>query len=287
MTTALQRYLQAPVQRVQLGETTIAYRCFGQGPALVWVHGWPLWGVTYRELVELLEPHFRCYVPDLPGAGQSPWDPQMKDFLAGSAAHLVSFIDALGLDACALVGHDSGGTIARMAAPQLGTKLRAMVLFNTELPHHVPWLVRVLTISLSLPGAAWMLRTLLGWRWYRHSALGLGGCFYDAALLDGTFHEACIAPITRDPSGALATLRSADFSVVQRFPELHASIRAPTLCIWGARDPIFPLERARAMVDAWPNARMQVIDRAKLLVHEEAPQEAAAWMTPFLHEHLA
>ena len=81
----------------------------------------------------------------------------------------------------------------------------------------------------------------------------------------------------------LAAMRAADFRVLHPF--LKPAV--PTLCIWGAADPFFPLNRARAMVATWPTARLEVVEKAKLLVYEEAPELALAWMSPFLRSHLS
>jgi pimeloyl-ACP methyl ester carboxylesterase len=81
-------------------------------------------------------------------------------------------------------------------------------------------------------------------------------------------------------------LRKCDLGIVHRLAEIHGQIGAPLLCVWGDRDPFFPLARARTMVQAWPGeARLEVIADKKLLVHEEAPDEVAALVRPFLLEH--
>lgn len=286
MTTALERYRQAPVHHLRIGTADIAYRTFGSGPAVVWVHGFPQAGVTYRAVLDELGSGFTHHVLDLPGAGESPWDPHTRDFMKDGAAVLIGFIERLGLERFALVGHDSGGTIARIAATRLTSRVRALVLFNTEVPGHVPPLVRALRLAAKLPGARWLFPRLLASRLYRRSAFGFGGMFFDPALLDGDFHETCVVPLLHGPDAMVGPLRTLELGVVDELEAMHRRIQAPTLCIWGARDPFFPLSRARAMVRHWPNARLEVIDRAKLLVHEEAAFQAASTMRPFLAEHL-
>lgn len=286
MTTALERYRRAPVRRIRVGTLDLAFRTFGSGPPVVWVHGFPQAGVTYRGLLDELRTGYTHHVLDLPGAGDTPWDPTIRDFVTESAAALVGFVEGLGLASFALVGHDSGGSIARIAAARLRSRARALVLFNTELPRHVPLLVRTLRFAAKLPGARWLFPRLLASRLYRRSPLGFGGFFADPALLDGDYHETCVAPLLRDGNATVGPLRAFDLTFVDRLEEIHRRIEAPTLCIWGGQDPFFPLPRARAMVRQWPNARLEVVERAKLLVYEEAPAQVAAWMRPFLAEHL-
>jgi pimeloyl-ACP methyl ester carboxylesterase len=286
MDKALEAWRATPVRWVELGGTRVAYRKVGRGPAVVMVHGWPLSGATWRGLVQRLQHEFTFYVPDLPGAGDSPWDPSTREAFHDFGVLVHRFADAMQLEEHALVGHDSGGTMARIAASLAPGRVNALVLTNTEVPGHAPKLVRLFQILLSLPGSRWLFDALLRSRAYRRSALGFGGCFGDLAFLDGEFHQACIEPLLRDSSGAMAMLRNCDLGVVRRLAEIHARIEAPLLCVWGDRDPFFPLPRARAMVQAWPgDARIEVIAGKKLFVHEEAPDEVAALLRPFLLEH--
>jgi pimeloyl-ACP methyl ester carboxylesterase len=49
MSQALDNFRAAPVQQVTLGGVPVHYRTFGQGPAVLVLHGLPLSGVTYRH----------------------------------------------------------------------------------------------------------------------------------------------------------------------------------------------------------------------------------------------
>jgi haloalkane dehalogenase len=97
----LESFLAAPVEHVDVG-TQLSYRRFGEGPPIVLVHGWPLCGATYRGLVRALRERFTCYVPDLPGAGESPWDPRTQETFSDFSRLLVRFVDAIGLSRFAI-----------------------------------------------------------------------------------------------------------------------------------------------------------------------------------------
>ncbi len=287
MTTALERFRAAPVHHLDLEGTQVAYRRFGQGPAVVMVHGWPMSGVTYRGLIEHLHHDFTLYVPDLPGAGASPQDASITEMFTDCGTLVRRFADALELDRLALIGHDSGGTMARIAAAQMPGRVTALALTNTEVPGHLPRLVRVFQIMASIPGAAALFRVLLRSPAYCRSALGFGGAFADTAFIEGEFRQVTLDPLIRGAVvPAMAALRNADLSITRRLQAIHDQIDAPLLAIWGDRDPFFPASEARAMVEAWPGeARLELIEGHKLLVHEEQPQRVAALMAPFLRAH--
>jgi pimeloyl-ACP methyl ester carboxylesterase len=76
--------------------------------------------------------------------------------------------------------------------------------------------------------------------------------------------------------GAARYLAALEWSIVDELADLHRRITAPVRLIWGAEDPTFPLERARAMASHFARATFTSIPRAKLLVHEEHPAAVAA-----------
>lgn len=282
MTSDLEVFLSAPVASVDVG-TPLAYRSFGEGPAVLLVHGWPLNGATYRGLVRLLCAHYRCIVVDLPGAGHSPWDPRTRDAFVDFSALIVKFVDALSLPRVALIGHDSGGTIARLVAAELGERVTALCLSNTEPTGHVPGLVRLHQWVTRLPGAQAGFSRLLRRRGFRRSALGFAGCFVDVNHAEGEFRHACVLPLVRSPKGAVATLAHADLSIVHRLSEVHRRIHAPVVFSWGERDPFFPIDKARGMLGEFRDVRgFHVIEGGKLFVHDECPGIVASHFAPLL-----
>src|ERR1700742_1541572 len=124
MSTALDMLRAAPVQELDCDGIPLRYRTFGSGPAVLLLHGWPLNGATYRYLIEALAPHYCCSVPDLPGAGSTPWSNRIAEPITGYADVMRRFVQGLGLDSLAIVGHDSGGGVARLLAAELGARVR-------------------------------------------------------------------------------------------------------------------------------------------------------------------
>jgi pimeloyl-ACP methyl ester carboxylesterase len=272
-------FLSAPLQLVDVGSAQIAYRAIGAGPPLLLLHGWPLSGFTFRKLVPHLAPRFTCYLPDTPGAGESRWRDDHDFRFAGQAAAYARFVDALGLDRFALLGHDTGATIGRRLALDLGGRVEKLVLIGTEIPGHRPPFIPLYQKVTALPGAGASLRLLLRWRAFRRSSMGFGGCFHDLSLLDGEFHAHFVQPLCDSAwrmEGQIRYLRGIDWQLVDGLAERHREIRAPSLLIWGRDDPVFPVERARAMAAQLGDCRgFEVVDGARLLVHEERPEEVA------------
>lgn len=285
MSTALEAFRNAPREEIQLGTARVRYRRFGSGPATVFVHGWPVNGATYRDLIPRVSHRMTCIVPDLPGAGDSPWDPRMQHLFEGGGALVRELVDGLGLDRVALVAHDSGGLIARVAAAQLGRRLTALFLTNTEVPNHHSNLIELYARTAAAPGAPRLFKALLASKRYRHSGLGFGSCFDDRSLIDGDFRTTCIEPMRERMADSLRLLQAIDFDYIERLPEIHGQISAPVACVWGAHDPFFPVDKARAMMHQFRDPRgFTVVDRARLFVHEEAPDTIAEHLLRLLDE---
>jgi pimeloyl-ACP methyl ester carboxylesterase len=271
-------FLAAPVQYQDTGTARLAYRRFGSGPALLLVHGFPLSGFTWRKILPALAERHTCYVPDVPGMGESTWTDATDFSFPGQGHTLKAFVDGLGLTRYSVLAQDTGGTFARCLALEDGARVAKLVLINTEIPRHrPPWipLYQFLTVFGVL------LRSDL----YLRSPLGFGGCFTDMRLIEGDFHAQVVEPLLRSPlrmEGMRRYLRGATWEPVDALERDHARLTMPVQLIWGADDPTFPVARARAMVTQFPNARLAEIPGARLLVHEEKPDEVARLVRDFL-----
>jgi pimeloyl-ACP methyl ester carboxylesterase len=270
---------------VDLGHSEIAYRKVGQGPPLVLVHGYPLSGLTFRHIAPRLGARFTCYMPDLPGLGESRCT-DLTDFnFAGQAETLKQFVDKLGLTSYALLGHDTGGTIARRLATTDSERVEKLVLIGTEIPEHRPPWIEFFQ-RLSNPKRTGTFKFLMRSRAFRRSNAAFGGCFTDLSLIDGDFHKLFVAPLLASDekiSKQIRYLRGIDWKLVDGMKTEHARIPAPTLLIWGEDDPIFPVARARIIAEQLPNcAGLVTVPGAKLFVHEEKPDRVAELALNFL-----
>ncbi len=269
---------------VGVGAGEVAYRCVGSGPDVLFVHGWPVSGATFRLLLPHLVDHVTCHVIDLPGSGSSRFT---ADTTLSVEQHITSVrrvLDLLELDQVAVVGHDSGGMIARHAVAG-DPRLAAMGLINTEQPHGLSWRFKLFLSARGLPGfgagLGWVaMRPLL-----RRNPFVLGDAFADSSLLDGEFEEFFLAPLHDIPErqrAAIRVLRSFDVQYVHDLAEVHQRITVPVQLVWGDQDPFFPLAWAEEMVGTFPDARLDVVEGAGLFCHEERPAEVAQALLPVL-----
>lgn len=275
------------IRFIDIGHTQVAHRRLGSGPDVVFVHGWPLQSATWRHVVAAL-PEYTCHLIDLPGAGASRATRRTPLSLRDHVDSLDAVLDHLHLERFTLVGHDSGGMIARYVAARRPDQVAALVLTGTEIPDHHSLLLRALVSSGRLPGITVLLREALRRPRVRQLPFVFGGCFADVTLLDGDFADQLIHPLLQDPDQLAAQvqgLKAFTFDLVDELSAIHPQLSAPSLLIWGARDPFFPVRHARDMTTQFAGpTRFEVVQDAKLLVHEEHPEQFAALMTSFFHQ---
>lgn len=276
-------FRREPDRFLDVGAAAAAYRVVGTGPDVLFVHGWPVSSATFRLLLPYLVDHVTCHLVDLPSAGSSRFDADTPMSIGQHIETVRRVVDLLELDAVAVVGHDSGGLIARHA--MVGDpRLRAMGLINTE-PSDPSWRFKSFIAARHLPG----LSAGLGWvagkpRLVRSKAV-FGDAFADRSLLGGEFAEFFLerlheSKLHRD--AAVKLLRSFDMQHVSDLPGVHRRLDVPVQLVWGDKDPFFPVARAKAMVAEFPDARIEVIEGAGLFSHEERPADVARALLPTL-----
>ena len=278
-------FRSAPDQHVDVGNGQVAVRSIGTGPDVLLVHGWPVSGATWRRLLPALTPHVRCHVVDLVGAGSSRFDRTVRITVDEHAEAVRRVVDALGLTDVAVVGHDSGGLIARTALAG-DPRVRAWGLVDTEQPQGAHWRFRSFLWIRYVPRFETLLARAVTSGRLRRNEFVLGSAFADRSLLDGEFEEFFLRPLRDDPerrwaAGQLA--RRFDLGALDRLADLHGRITVPTQLVWGARDPFFPLAWTREMLPGFGGpVDLHVVEQGRLFVHEEFPDEVAGALLPAL-----
>lgn len=264
----------------EVGE--VAYRRVGAGPDVLFVHGWPVSSATFRTLLPYLADHVTCHLIDLPGAGSSRFAPNARLSFANHIDTVRRAIDELGLRNVAVIGHDSGGLIARHAIAD-DSRIRALALIDTEQSTGLHWRFRSFLAARRVPGFGAVLGWLAGQPRLRRNGFIFGDAFVDRGRLDGEFDEFFLQPLHTSRvhrEAAIRLLRSFDYDLVRELGELHRRIQVPVRLVWGEHDKFFPVEWAEEMVSTFPSATLAVIDEAGLFAHEERPAEVAAALLP-------
>lgn len=252
----------------------LAFTEQGSGPVVVLLHGFPLSRVMWAEQIRSLSASHRVIAPDLRGHGESP-APDAVYTMDSMADDVVELLDGLGVAEPVVVGGLSmGGYVALAMALKHPARLRALMLIDTRAAADSPEAAeqREVTAQSVLkagnPGAmiAAMIPKLFG----------------KTTLAQ---HPDRVGPMRDDmektsASGVVGALRGMAVRPDRR--EQLAEITVPTLVVVGEDDVIAPPDEARAIADALPDGRLEIIPAAGHLSPYENPQAVDEVVLRFL-----
>jgi len=114
--------------------TEIYYKDWGQGPVVMFSHGWPLSSDAWNGQMLFLAQHgFRVVAHDRRGHGRSSQASEGND-MNGYAEDLAAVIQALNLKDVTLVGHSTGGGEVARYIGRHGTKRVARAVLIAAVP---------------------------------------------------------------------------------------------------------------------------------------------------------
>ena len=106
--------------RASIDGVGIHYRCGGNGPPLLLLHGFPQTHAMWHRVAPALAHRFTLVMPDLRGYGDSDRPPSGADHAAYSkramAADMVGLMRSLGHERFYVCGHDRGARVAHRLA---------------------------------------------------------------------------------------------------------------------------------------------------------------------------
>lgn len=277
-------FRREPDRYIDVGIGEVAYRSVGSGPDVLFVHGWPLNSATFRGLLPYLAEHVACHLIDLPGTGSSRYAHGAPVTLRSHIESVRQVVDALDLTSASVVGHNSGGMIARHALAD-DDRVRSWGLINTEQPQGLSWRFKAFLAIRNAPAVGAVLAWAVGKKQLRKNKWVLGDAFADRSVMDGEFDEFFLQPLATDKKlmdATIALLKSFSADDVAALGDLHKKMSAPVRLVWGAEDKFFPIAWAREMVATFPDASLVEIPNAGLMSHEERPRAVAEALRPVL-----
>lgn len=276
---------------VEVSGGTIEYFERGDGPALVFSHGWLANANLWRKAVVLLCDEFRCLALDLPlGSHRTRMDADADLSPSGVGALIADVVERLELDDLTLVGNDSGGAYSQIALAQhgerIGERVSRLVLTSCETPYD-EWPPPPFD---GLPAAARdpeLLGQLLGV--LEDPAIRATPPAYGLLLkhpVEVEVSDSYALPVCRDRrvlhdvAKAMASTSTAPVRAAGE--HLIASSDLPVQLIWSSEDEVFPLTHAERYARALRHGEVVRIDDAFSFTPEDQPEALAAAIRTFV-----
>ena len=249
----------------------LAYDRYGEGPAVVLLHGWPGDRSDYRLLAPMLvERGCEVVVPDLRGFGASDRsDPDPLQYGADAQARSVlALVAELGLDRPVLAGYDIGSRIAQQIArtrpesveglviapplPGIGKRVfseRAQAEFWYQAFHRLP------VAEELIDGKPDAVRAYL-----RHFWTYWSGPDFEPDL--DQLVEVYSAPgaFTASINWYRAGAGAVAVSAAETAPPSYDRIAVPTVVLWPEFDPLFPRAWSDRVDDFFSDVRVRPVD---------------------------
>jgi pimeloyl-ACP methyl ester carboxylesterase len=242
-------------------------RGHGRGPPLVLLHGLAGGSTGFFRLFFPLAKRFsRVLAPDLPGNGFSALPSGQAVGARAQLEVFSQFLDHVVGEPAFLVGSSLGGAMSILLAHHRPHALRALGLVSPAGGRASKERFEALYDSLEVKSLP-QVRALTA-RLFHRPPLG-------AALVAQGIHRMYTAPSV---VAALAEARAAPYLD----PEVLASLRVPTLLLWGKSEKLLPYECIdyfRAHLPA--QAQIEVVERFGHLPHVERPAELAQRLIRF------
>ena len=271
------RYLVAPADMLQVADWRLHVRDSGprDAPAVLLLHGFGASLHTWDAWAPGLSVSHRVVRVDLPGSGLSAPDPAGDYTDARSIQMLVALMDKLGMDRASLVGHSIGGRIAWTFAARHPERVERLVLVA---PDGFASPGFAYGKAADVPAALGLMRHVLPKAVLRMNlkpAYGNPDFLTDA--LTTRYHDLMLAPGARD-----AMFQRLQQTVLTDPVPLLATLRAPTLLLWGEADAMIPFANAKDYLKALPGSRLVSLAGVGHLPQEEAAGASLQAVQAFL-----
>ncbi len=240
---------------IPVAESQAHYYEAGEGPCLVFLHGFLGNGTNWANIIEQLMPHYRCIALDLLGFGGSS-RPEFNYDIWHQVRFVEEFFQALNISRFSLIGHSFGGwTAAAFGIAHGGNELQNIGLiapagirddkFVGRYKHLRPLLWKTPFVDWGLSGLGILAK-----------AFRQGEAFQQVKVIRQTLLDQPVAAsFLRDrlrPEDAVDTVDQ----------DLHR-ITVPTVIFAGRKDTTIPLWHCQTYAEGIQDATFHVYDDAE------------------------
>jgi pimeloyl-ACP methyl ester carboxylesterase len=275
------RYGRPGDKTIDLGGVLVAYRDEGHGPAILMVHGSVSTLRTFDRIVPLLKDRYRIIRYDIPPAGLSGSVSDAAAAMMKPADIAELLLERLNIHKATVVGVSSGGSLGVYLAAKRPDMVERLVLSNTP----------------SDPVETKNMRQPEAFLAAQKEAARTG-------FQSQRFWDEFLDFFSGDPARINRETRTQYYDFNRRVPEQHplafvaqvadhkaavaamSRVTAPTLLIWGARDPLLTPPTAATLAKYLDHAQVSVVFMPDVGHYPplEAPERFARIVASYLED---
>jgi pimeloyl-ACP methyl ester carboxylesterase len=275
------RWARAPSSFIDVGGLQVHLR--DEGPRddpvpIVLIHGTLSSLHTWEGWAAALRAERRVVSFDLPGFGLTGPNASADYSTEAETRFVLELLDTLKIERCVLAGSSLGGEIAWHTAVAAPYRVESLVLVDAGGYALTSRWVRLGYRLTRLRIVQELARSVIP---RRLVALGLRHVYGDPSRVSETlvdrYYELALRQGNRD-------------ALVRRFEQLRpgadsaliATLKLPTLILWGGRDRLFPPENGFAFARDIAGSRLVLFDGLGHVPHEEDPARSVAELRRFI-----
>ncbi len=241
---------------VEANGERLHYLMEGSGPAVLLIHSMGVDAAMWREQFRALADRYTCIAFDCRGHGDSSYNARFT--VADVAADHKAGLDQLGIGACHVVGLAMGGPVALSLAALWPDAVRSLVIADgfadmrevggARIPE---WSDTIRSTTMAEFGLNYAQSRLMEWA-------------------PAGAHDEMARSIAKVPPEAYIDVMKAIFEI--DFVSELATVRVPTLVLWGERDEVTPIEHSRQIAEGIPGAVLKTIPDAGHIANIDQPE---------------
>jgi pimeloyl-ACP methyl ester carboxylesterase len=267
-------------QFLEIDGMPVHYRINGEGEPLVLIHGTGASLHTWEKWTEILEKDFKVISLDMPAFGLTGPNPERVYTLAYYAKFLDAFLEKIEVDKFSIVGNSLGGGIAWKYTSLFSNKVKSMILIDPmgyPRKGELPFALRLAANKY----ASQYLKTVTPKALFYKS---MNEVYHNDALVTDELVNRYYDLYLREGNRQAFVDRAMSIEKVDTLE--IATIKTPTLILWGAKDEWISPEDAPKFKKAIKGSELITYSNAGHVPMEELPKLTAHDARIFLEKNL-
>lgn len=248
---------------IVIDNQAVHYEVFGRGQPVLFLHGWLGSWRYWFPTIEIAARHYRTYSFDFWGFGDSQHK-TVHESIRTYSHQVIRFLDELGIERAAVVGHSMGGMVAMKTALDYPDRVARVATVGA------PFHGEALSWFLKLNDNPLLVGVFARWSWLRRTLFR----FFMGKSQDPAAQEIIDESLKSNAATLSATIRSMMYTDLR--PELPG-LHVPALVVHGGRDEIVHPNQVKLFAQV-AQARVALMPRSRHFPFFDNPD--------VFHEHL-